>query len=238
MNNYRATVTPALELSDQVRRQMQRLYFRYYDGSDEQTFQHDLESKTDAVLLHSGTKLAGFTMLHQYRHVLSSGPIQVIYSGDTVVDRPHWGQNALASQCIERMGQYSRLSDLPAYWFLLVKGHRTYRYLSAYCRSFYPHWSIDRGDLKPLADELALRKFGDVYNSDTGVVEFFPSKGHLNDCVAYPSERHLEKPEVRFFVERNPGYVHGHELVCISELSERNLKPLTRRLFRRGWRVR
>ena len=43
----------------------------------------------------------------------------------------------------------------------------------------------------------------------------------------------LEQPlsEVRFFVERNPGYQRGHELVCLCEVETHNMKPLTLKLF-------
>lgn len=234
MNSYRSTVVQVAELPGQTRQQMAALYFRYYDGSDEYTFQNDIDSKTEAILLHADQELVGFTMLHQYEGCFSNKPARIVYSGDTVVDQAHWGQQVLAFACVERMGYYSHASELPVYWFLVVKGHRTYRYLSVYCKSFYPHWSIDRSDLKPLADELAEAKFGSVYNKQTGVVEFNPSQGHLNPAMACPNEHHLEKPEVRFFVERNPGYVAGHELVCLSELHERNLKPLAQRIFARG----
>ena len=64
--------------------------------------------------------------------------------------------------------------DTPLYWFLLVKGHRTFRYLPVFGKSFYPHWSVDRDDLRPLADALALEMFPDDYNPATGVVEFEP----------------------------------------------------------------
>ncbi len=234
MNSYRSTVVPVAELPDLTRQQMATLYLRYYDGSDEQQFQHDIDSKTEAILLHTDRRLVGFTMLHQYEQSVSNKRARIVYSGDTVVDRAHWGQQVLAFSCVERMGYYSHASDIPVYWFLVVKGHRTYRYLSVYCRSFYPHWSIDRSDLKPLVDELAETRFGSAYNRETGVVEFNPSQGHLNPVMACPNANHLEKPEVRFFLERNPGYVAGHELVCLSELHPQNLKPLARRVFSRG----
>ena len=34
----------------------------------------------------------------------------------------------------------AQLPEQPLYWFLIVKGHRTYRYLSAFSVDFHPHW--------------------------------------------------------------------------------------------------
>ena len=69
-------------------------------------------------------------------------------------------QQALAFDWISRMGAIKRAHpERPLYWLLLVKGHRTFRYLPLFAKSFFPHWSIDRSDLKPLADELASAMF-------------------------------------------------------------------------------
>jgi len=164
--------------------------------------------------------------------------IRVVYSGDTVVERAHWGQQALAFAWIARMGALKREQpNVPLYWFLLVKGHRTFRYLPVFGRSFHPHWSEPRDDLKALADALALEMFPGDYNAATGVVEFAESRGHLRSDIAQPTPEELEREGVRFFLERNPGFCRGHELVCLCEVEERNMKPLTLRLFRKHARA-
>src|SRR5436853_349200 len=91
-------------------------------------------------------------------------------------------------------------------------------YLDSYdgsSESFHPHWGEPRGDLKALADALALELYPDDYNPATGVVEFSRSRGHLKAEIASLSRDELQREEVRFFVERNPGYQRGHELVCL-----------------------
>ncbi|MCK7481132.1 MAG: GH3 auxin-responsive promoter family protein [Candidatus Moduliflexus flocculans] len=35
-------------------------------------------------------------------------------------------------------------------------------------------------------------------------------------------------------MQRNPGYRIGHELVCVCDVEEENMKPMTLRLFRQG----
>jgi len=133
------------------------------------------------------------------------------------------------------MGELHRQAPaVPLYWFLIVKGHRTYKYLPAFARSFYPHWSEDRCDLKFLADDLAQKKFGRHYNPASGVVEFAESRGHLKPDIALPDHNEQSKNAVRFFLKCNPNYFRGHELVCLCEIGEHNLKPLTRRIFLKG----
>jgi hypothetical protein len=117
---------------------------------------------------------------------------------------------------------------------VIVKGHRTFKYLPVFGKSFYPHWSVDRSDLKPLADFLATDMFGADYNPETGVIEFEHSRGQLKPEIAQPSAQELRKPSVRFFLQKNPNYQIGHELVCLCELEQSNMKPFTRRLAARS----
>ena len=182
-------------------------------------------------------ELVGFTTLRVFGDVWRGAPIRVVYSGDTIVDPAHWGQSELAFAWIARVGEIARAApEAPLYWLLLVKGHRTFRYLPVFSKSFYPHWQIDRCDLKFLADQLAGRMFPSDYNPATGVVEFRESRGHLKAAIAGPDAGDLPKAATQFFLARNPGYRQGHELVCICELALANMKPLTARLFQRSAR--
>ena len=231
-DKYTAFFKTIPSLTDEDRRAMAKLYLAHYDGSNETLFFSDLKDKTEVLLVRCGAVLVGFTTLQVYELEWERRSVCVVYSGDTVVDRAHWGQQALAFTWIARMGEVKRETpDAPVYWFLIVKGHRTYRYLPTFAKSFYPHWSIDRSDLKPLADALARKKFGEDYNATTGVVEFAKSKGHLKDDIALPTAKERTKEAVKFFLARNPDYLRGHELVCLCELAEENMKPLTKRIF-------
>ena len=235
MSNYKAICKNIFDLSEKNFQDMWSLYRAHYDGCTEFQFKADMQDKNEAVLVFLHEILVGFTTLKIYEHEWGGGNVRIVYSGDTVVDRAHWGQQRLAFTWIARMGVIKQeRPDLPMYWFLIVKGHRTYRYLPVFSKSFYPHWAIDRSDLKSLADDLAQRKFGKNYNPASGIVEYAESKGHLKPDIASPIEVERSKDAVRFFLERNPNYIHGHELVCLCEISEQNLKPLTSRIFQKG----
>jgi hypothetical protein len=231
---YSSRFEPQSRLGASQRTEMAQLYLASYEATSESMFLHDLESKDEALLLYAGDLLVGFTTLRVFECDWGSERRRVVYSGDTVVDRRHWGQQALAFAWIQRVGELRReCPQVPLYWFLLVKGHRTYRFLPAFARSFHPHWQHGRDDLKPFADALALEMFPDHYNPATGVVEFEPSRGQLKPDIAQPTGAASTREDVGFFLARNPGYRRGHELVCLCELEERNLKPLALRLFRK-----
>jgi hypothetical protein len=229
---YSSRVVPVSDLRSEQRSEMARLYLSCYEATSESVFLRDLQAKDAALLVTVGGELIGFTTLRVFEHPWKGTLLRIVYSGDTVVDRAHWGQQTLAFAWIRHAGELRRAyPEHPLYWFLLVKGHRTYRFLPAFAKSFYPHWRQDDRHLRPLADDLALAMFPDDYNRATGVVEFEPSRGQLKSDIAQPPAAARSREDVEFFLARNPGYVRGHELVCLCKLDERNLKPLARRLF-------
>lgn len=233
---YETVVTRIKALSNDTIRNMGGLYLANFDGSSEALFRADLSEKDEALLLFSEGQLVGFTTLKVFSRNWHSAPIRIVYSGDTLVSPEHWGQQQLAFAWIARIGEIKQQEPaVPLYWFLLVKGHRTFKYLPVFGKSFFPHWSIDRSDLKPLADQLALERFGANYNPQTGVVAFSDSRGHLKEAIASATSEELMKPATQFFFERNPGYREGHELVCVCELELANMKPLTARIFKRAF---
>jgi len=232
MSRYHSTTKQVSDLDECEKSAMVALYLAHYDGSTPQRFAADLAAKTSVILVSTTSALIGFTTLAVSEYVYHGQALRILYSGDTVVARAHWGQQELAFGAIREMGRLARKKpELPVYWFLIVKGHRTYRYLPAFSHSFYPHWEQDRTDLKPLLDSLATARFGADYNPASGLVEFAASHGHLRAEIAEPSPKELEKPAVAYFMQRNPEFRSGHELCCLCELHAANLRPLARRLF-------
>ena len=226
---------PAGSLSSEERSLMARLYLTYYDNVDEAMFFGDLDAKTEADLLYCEGELVGFSTLLLYEAQWRGQTARIAYSGDMIVRRDHWGQQALSATWLRYMGRVAaKAPSMPIYWFLLVKGHRTYRFMPSFAYEFHPGINAGQPDLKLFADQLAAEKFGRYYNPTTGLVEFENSLGNLKEEVAYPSERELKNPFVRFFLEKNPNYVKGHELVCLCRVAPDNLKPFARRIFEAG----
>jgi hypothetical protein len=232
MTDYQTRILEISGIPQPTLDAMCNLYLNYYDGCDKARFINDLASKNEALLIYNHHELVGFTLYALYRETWQDSTLRIIYSGDTIVEHTHWGQQALAFSWISRAGQLKRLEpNTPLYWFLIVKGHRTYRYLPTFSHTFHPHWSKPSQKLKPLADWLAKRKFGKDYDPNSGIIAFHRSQGHLKHGYALPTPREASKDAVKFFLQRNPGYIRGHEMVCLCELCNENLKPLAQRLF-------
>jgi hypothetical protein len=145
-------------LSEGDQREMYALYERYYDGSSWALFAADLAGKDRVVVLRDRSGfLQGFSTLAVYERSFEGAPVRVIFSGDTVVDESHWGQQALAFGWLRLAGAIkAERPGVPLYWMLISKGHRTYRYLPAFSLAFHPSPDgVARGKLGALRDFLA-----------------------------------------------------------------------------------
>ena len=235
MENLFARVVARNRLNDSETEAMYALYSRYYSACDSTLFARDLQEKDYVIVLRiSAGRVCGFTTLLLIDFDLRGGRKRAIFSGDTVIHHEYWGTQALALAWCRMAGTIkSESPELPLYWFLIVKGYRTYRYLPLFARIFYPTWRRQTpADAQAIMDYLATQKFGDAYKRDLGIVRFERSLGHLaGEWADIP--RHVAKHrDVRYFLDRNPGYAQGDELVCFTELDESNLRSFALRAFR------
>lgn len=219
--------------------QMYDLYSTYYDATSLSVFEKDLGDKDWVVVLRDESgMLAGFSSLAIIDATVNGRSLRAIFSGDTIIERAHWGTQALAFSWLRFAGTIkTQAPDRPLYWFLIVKGHRTYRYLSAFSVDFYPHWQMPTPPwARAVMRQLAYTRFDEAYDSERGIVSFDRSRGHLRPMWARVEPEEAARPDVSFFLRSNPGYTQGDELVCLTELSCSNLRPLARRVFEQGLR--
>lgn len=232
-----AQILPIRALTDGMRESMFGLYYRYYEATSRERFLADLAAKDEALILYdTADVIRGFSTLRLIECEWNGHRCRVVFSGDTIVHHRFWGEQSLAFNWIRRAGAIkAERPNAPLFWLLIVKGHRTFRYLQAFSRNYYPHWKADTPpDMQGLMDRLGADLFGEDYGCDKGIVSFPLSRGQLRPEWAEPPDEVMSRPEVRFFLHRNPGYRQGDELLCLTELTPENLRPLARRLFEAG----
>lgn len=225
------------ELRLTVRESMFSLFEQYYSAVDFTSFNADLDEKDSILLLTSEDEaVIGFTTLKVMDFNLQGIPGRALFSGDTIIHHDYWGTQILAKAWCEYAGKLkSREPDLPLYWFLIVKGHKTYRYLPVFTRKFYPRSKVETPQpIQRIMDYLACQRFGNAYNQAEGLIQFNSSKGHLRAEWSDIPGRLDVNPHVDFFLKRNPGYRGGDELVCIAELSKDNMRFHARQAFLLG----
>lgn len=223
-------LVPSLTLSE--RRAMHSLMTAHYEAVPWDRFASDLSAKDEVLMLHdTDEKIRGFTTLAwNPGGRLDEGDI--LFSGDTIIDRCCWGTQELVRAFCRRAGEWKAASGRRLFWFLISKGHRTYLYLPLFARRFHPHPEVVEPEWARLAGQVAGRLFGDSWKPDEGVIRFPSSQGHLRDELDIGREKN---PWVRYFLKCNPGYSRGEELVCLAEMDESNLRRGALAAYREGF---
>jgi hypothetical protein len=213
-------VTPAEQAA------MYSVFARYYVNADAVRFATDLKEKDWVIQFRNeAAEIVGFSTFQLYRHSGAAGNILIIYSGDTIIDRDyrHTGNlaGAFGSFLVKTIEAYP---DTPIYWLLTTKGARTYRFPPVFFKIFYPvHNRQTPQSIQALMDEVAGDKFGSDYSTATHIVTHHGKRDWLCASEHDPVLLSRNDPHIRFFLAKNPGYLQGDELVCLTEVSKENL---------------
>lgn len=201
-------------------------------------FCRDLNEKNYVILLRDADRrLQGFTTLSVIEFEFEGRPLRAIFSGDTIIHQAYWGEQTLSRAWCKLAGQIkSQKPDIPLYWLLIVKGHRTYRFLCLFSKEYFPNrHSATPTAIQSLMNFLGHRKFASAYDPKRGIVSFQMSQGHLKPQYLEHRDLYKEKPDVRFFLEKNPRHGQGEELLCITELTPENMRSVARSAFVEGF---
>lgn len=221
------------ELTEADREAMYGLLCSHFAGVTRERFAADLAEKSWALLLEDEEGLRGFSTLLLYESAPGEETCTVVYSGDTIVDPSAWGSAALPRCWIAAVRRLRELHPQGRlWWLLLTSGFRTYRFLPVFWRDFWPrHDAPMPPEVRARLDWLAREKLGPLYQETEGVVRFAEPQRLAGDLAEVPVGR-LADPHVAFFLEKNPGWEGGDELVCLTEIAEENLTAAGRRMWR------
>lgn len=230
-----AVASPRTEVGVQDRAAMFSLLEAHFEGVCAAQFQRDLDEKDWILRILRDDALVGFSTLRAFATTHRGSAINVIYSGDTIMAPEAWGSPALARGWIALVHAIrAARPEEPWYWLLLSSGFRTYRFLPVFWREYWPrHDAQPDAEVHDLMAALARRQFGRAYDERLGVVRFERPHQLRPHLASVPEGRDTD-PHIRFFLERNPGHVHGDELVCLADLADGNLTAAGRRMVRRS----
>jgi hypothetical protein len=221
------------DLREAERTAMFTLLSAHFQGVERSTFDRDLAEKNWVLLFDDGDRLRGFTTLLAYETVHDDEPISVVYSGDTIMARDGWTTATLPRSWIAavRALRERYLRGKRLYWLLLTSGFRTYRLLPVFWRQFYPRYdAATPAGVQALLNGLAAERLGPCYRDETGIVQFTRPQ-ILREDLRDVGPGRLNEPHVAFFLQRNPGWCRGDELVCLTEIAFENLTPAGRRMW-------
>jgi hypothetical protein len=209
---------------------MRCLMDAHYEGVTEAQFEADLRAKHWVILLCHAGELCGFSTQRLFEHACEGRTVRILFSGDTIIDKRHWGSLALPVAWGRLMLSILAESPTELYWLLTTKGYKTYRFLPVFFREFYPGFESPT----PAFEAALLRSvagdcFGGRFDPVTGILRAGRGAQRLREGVAELEERRLADPHIAFFQNQNPGHAQGDELVCLARFHPDNLNAYIRR---------
>lgn len=213
------------------------LYFifsRHYRHAPRAVFDADLLEKDWVLVLRDATgTVRGFTTMMLFDVEAGGRRVRALFNGNTIIEPDYWGDQELVRTWCAFTAQLKRREPtIPLYWYLIVSGFRTYLFLPLFFREFYPRHDRDTPpEIAALIDHLGTLKFDEEYRD--GIVHVTTPRECLRADLAVPDARRLRSPHVRHFLNQNPGYRRGDELVCLAEFSLQNTKRTAHDALRR-----
>jgi len=202
-------------LNDNDKETMYNLMNAFYDDVLPEAFAKDLGEKDYCILLldESGS-IKGFSTQKILKIEVNGESIMGVFSGDTIMHKDYWGSSELfkifARYFINYGKQYQSF-----YWFLISKGYKTYKMLPVFFNHFYPNYK----EKTPIFEQSIMNAFGKFrypveYNQKTGVICYQGVTDKLKEGVADITEKRMKDKHIQFFIQENPDYFKGNDLVC------------------------
>lgn len=226
-------VIPREEVHSSEVDRMYELFSQLYLHLDRDRFNADLAEK-DRVLLLSDSNgiIQGFTTLKLYQAEVEGKRLQAMFNGNTVIHPEFWGEQELVATWCQFMAETKKQTpDLSLYWFLICSGYRTYMYLPLFFNEFYPRYDREPPAFeRMLIDHLGKRKYPREYHN--GIIHVEEPRECLTPELAEPPAHKKKNPHVSFFLEQNPGWTRGDELVCIADFTLANTRRRAHQIAR------
>jgi hypothetical protein len=208
-------------LKSEARGRMLELMHLCYENVDDDRFFADLDNKQQVILLLDRQgELQGFSTIRLTEETLEGRRVDILFSGDTVIHPDHWGAKALQAGFVTFALLHKLKHPLrPLYWLLLSKGYKTYLLLTNNFPSAFPrHGAAPPASLRALRDRVATAWWGDEYDPRSEVLRFKEARDRVKHGVAPVDAEDRVRPDIAFFLEKNPGWAQGDELVCFAEI--------------------
>jgi hypothetical protein len=224
---FNIEIKKAERIEAQERESMYLLHTRYFSNVKRENFLRDLREKDWCILIRDGLdNIKGFSTMQLIDTFFEGRPVTFLFSGDTIVARENWHNNLLAGAFGHFMLYLNETNPgRELYWLLISKGFRTYRFLPVFYKEYYPACNRDIPErVKALMDHVCTLKFGSRYDRKMGLILSRGHSDYLKEHMAAVPELRKKNPHIHFFLEKNPYYYRGDELVCLASLNRVNFR--------------
>ena len=213
---------------------MFQLMTDYYENIKKENFISDFRKKENTIILRNENgEIKGFSTIVFHNLNINSKTVKILFSGDTIIHKDYWTHNDLANVWLRFAINKQLEINEPLYWLLISKGYKTYKYLNTFFKTYYPNPYVQIPEPEQsIIDEFGKIFYPDKYDKNAGILRMNKSKDYLKEEFAeIPHEKIKNDKVVKFFLEKNPEYYKGNELICITNLSMDNINKAGERLL-------
>ena len=216
------------DLSLGERAEMKSLLTAYYLGVDPKQFEYDLDEKEHVILLRNGAateRIVGFSTLMLLDLEVVGKQVKAVFSGDTIVDR---GGRSTLGLGLEIAGYFLRTlrenPDTELFYILIAKGWQTSRIPELLFRSYSPSPAHPMSsEHKQVIDAFGATKYPNNYQPETGLITFSGATQRVKPDSSEGTIPARSNAQVDFFVQNNPDYLKGNELVYVAAPFRRSM---------------
>jgi hypothetical protein len=236
-SKLKAKIVHVSDLTNNDKKTMFNIFEKYYANISYAGFLSDLNKKNKAIILveRKSNTIKGFSTILDLKFQVNGKEVKGLFSGDTIVEKEFWGGMSLQlAFTIYMIKEKLKNPFKKHYWFLISKGYKTYLLMAKNCPIHYPKVGMKT----PQHEKLIIDTFGKTmypehYNPDKGLIEFISAHDQLKDEVAPITNKMLENEMIRFFVQKNPHWSRGDELVCLADFGPSILFNFVSRRFKK-----
>lgn len=201
-------------------RQMYDLYAQYYENTSLEVFLKDLSNKSGVIMVErtADDRMVGFSTQTFFDLNVDGKRVRGIFSGDTVIEKAYWGNNALANTFYRRL-IIERLKRpfVPFYWFLISKGYKTYLLMTNNFYNYYPNVNGKDEKYKRITQAYCSTLFPEAFDSKNMLLDSGQDYVRLKEAVAdITPELKAANPHIDFFDKVNPSWRRGTEVPCLA----------------------
>jgi hypothetical protein len=200
-------------------------------------FEDDVRRKDEVVLVREGARgeLLGLATVHTYATRYAGRKVWVIYAGNTLLDPRLRGFNVFHKVGFESFLRVRLRNPLaPIYFFFDTYSYKSYLMLARNFGEYWPRRDAEMpADVAAFIDQLGRERYGKLWDPERRLCRGTGEK-KLKPWVAEITPADLAIPEIRFYVEQNPGYREGDMLAALAPLSLPNWIALAGNMLRRA----
>jgi hypothetical protein len=232
---WHATIpVDALSVDDQE--EMLQLMETYYLGVTREQFNSDLDEKDRVIMLRQDSsqgRVVGFSTLMCLDLQVGGEPVKAVFSGDTIVDRRSRCTLGLGLECAKYFVQL--MAEHPGcdlFYVLTAKGWQTCRIPGLLFRQYSP--SPDQPvnyRHQQVMEAFGARKYPGRYQPTTGLITYSGEAQRLRPGSPEGSIPPRDNPLVDLFVEKNPNYLQGDDLVYVAQIADWNFTGAFKKLL-------